>query len=686
MLSKISTNLPSHLSLKFLKIYANSGDIESARRVFDKIPQPDLPSWTILISAHTNQGFPKESIELYKDLRKRNIEPDKLVLLSVAKACSVLADLVKAKEIHEDAIRFGFESDLVLGNAFIGMYGKCKFIQGAQNVFDELPKRDVISWTSIMACYFNCGFPREALRIFREMCLNGVKPNSITVSSTLPACSDLKYLNSGREIHGFAIKNGMGDNVFVNSGLVNMYANCLSIKDAQLVFDNMSRRDIVSWNVILTSHFSNGECEKALNLFQQMRNEGVKLSSASWNAMISGCMQNGRTQQALDLLAQMQDSGFNPNHFTVASVLPACTDLESLRGGREIHGYSYRHQFFKDIMVGTSLVFMYAKCGELELSRRVFNNLPRRDTIAWNTMILANSMHGNGEEALSLFHEMLNSGVRPNSVTFTGVLSGCSHSRLVDEAQLILNSMSREYMIEPDADHYSCMVDVLSRAGRLKEAYEFIQKMPREPTPGAWGALLGACRVFKNVELGKIAAKRLFEIEPENPGNYVLLSNILVAAKLWDDASEIRKMMRDRGIIKMPGCSWVQVKNKVYTFVAGDKKNDLSDEIYSFLDELGEKMRLAGYLPDTDFVLQDVDQEEKEHVLCSHSEKLAVAFGVLNLNGESSIRVFKNLRVCGDCHNAIKFMAKIVGVQITLRDSLRFHHFKDGQCSCRDFW
>ncbi|KAI3895717.1 hypothetical protein MKW98_025508 [Papaver atlanticum] len=605
-------NHSSNITIKFFKACINSGDIENARKLFNKIPQPDIRLWTILISAHTKHGFPKESVEIYSDLLKRNIEPDRLVLQSVAKACAVLADLVKAKKVHEDAVRFGFESDLLLGNALIDMYGKCRFVQGAKKVFSELSTRDVISWTSILACYINCGFPREALRILREMCSSGVKPNTITVSSALPACSDLKDLNSGREIHGFAVRNLMGDNVFVSSALVNMYANCASIRNSELVFENMSQRDIVSWNVILASQFSNGQCDKALNFFQQMMDEGVKLDSASWNSVISGCMQNGRTQEALELFVRMQDLGFKPNNITVASVLPACTDLESLRGGREIHGYSYRHQHFEDIVVGTSLVFMYAKCGELDLSRRVFDNLLRRDTIAWNTMILANSMHGNGEEALSLFHKMLNSGVKSNSITFTGVLSGCSHSRLVDEAQSILSSMSKDYMIEPDADHYSCMVDVLGRSGQLKKAYEFILEMPVQPTAGAWGALLGACRVYKNADLGKIAAKRLFEIEPENPGNYVLLSNILVTAKLWDDASKIREMMRDRGIFKMPGCSWIQVKNKVYTFVAGDKENDKSDEIYSFLDELGEKMRFAGYMPNTDYVLQDVDQEEKE--------------------------------------------------------------------------
>ncbi|GMH24100.1 hypothetical protein Nepgr_025943 [Nepenthes gracilis] len=295
-------------------------------------------------------------------------------------------------------------------------------------------------------------------------------------------------------------------------------------------------------------------------------------------------------------------------------------------------------------------------------------------------------MHGNGEEALLLFRDMINSGFRANSVTFAGVLSGCSHSRFVDKGLEIFHSMSQDHSVEPDIDHYSCMVDMLSRAGRLKEAYEFVQRMPMEPTAAAWGALLGGCRVYKNVELARIAANNLFRIEPENPGNYVLLSNIFSTAKLWNEASETRKLMRSKGISKTPGCCWIEVRNRVYTFVVGDKRNEQTDRIYKFLDHVGEKMRIAGCFPITEFVLQDLDQEEKEEVLCSHSEKLAVAFGVLNLAGESTIRVFKNLRICGDCHNFIKFVAEISGVRIIVRDSFRFHHFKEGLCSCGEFW
>nr|XP_043631249.1 pentatricopeptide repeat-containing protein At1g20230-like [Erigeron canadensis] len=686
MLSKLPTNLPPHLSLKLIKTYCDSGDLRRAHQLFDKIPDPDLHLWTVLISAYTRQGLQKEAINLYTLLRNKDIKPDKFILLSFVKACATSRDVVEAQRVYKDAVTFGFHRDVLLGNAMIDMFGKCKYLEGAKRAFDELGNRDVISWTSLCSCYVSCGKPRMGIQAFREMGLDGVRPNSVSVSTILPACSDLKCLNLGREIHGFVVKNGIGGNVFTSSAIVDMYASCLCIKQAELVFNRMVTRDTVSYNGMISAYFENGEAEKAIRMFEKMKNEGSKLNYASWNAVLCGCLQTGRTQQALELLAEMQHTGFSPNQITLTAILTACTNLESLRGGKEIHGYIFRHFFLDDTTALTALIFMYAKCGKLEFSRKAFKMMSRKDTVAWNTMINANSMHGNGEEALALFNEMLKSSAKPNAVTFTGVLSGCSHSRLVDQGLSIFNSMSRVHLIEPDAEHHSCIVDVLSRAGRLDEAYRFIQDMVIQPTASAWGALLGACRVYKNVDLARIAAKRLFEIEPHNGGNYVLLSNIFVNAKLWGEASETRKLMRDKGIKKEPGCSWVQVKNKIHTFVVADKNNEHSDAIYKFLSNMSEKMRQAGYLPDTEFALQDLDHEEKEGTLCNHCEKLAVAFGLLNMNGESSITVFKNLRICGDCHNAIKYMAKIVGVTIIVRDSLRFHHFRDGHCSCKDFW
>ncbi|PKU64727.1 Pentatricopeptide repeat-containing protein [Dendrobium catenatum] len=673
--------------MKSLSSYLHSGQLDLARKLFDKIPNPDLRALTLLLSAYSKHGRPKQSIALYRKLcKEKNLQPDRYVILSVAKACSLSLDTFEAKELHSDAIRFKLASDLLVGNAFIDMYGKCRLIEEAISVFDEISGKDVISWTSLILAHANCKQSGEALQVFREMLISGMKPNSVTLCTVLPVCSAMKAINLGKEIHGFALRNRFEEDVWVSSGLINMYAKSLNLRLARSVFDGLLERDTVSWNTMLSSYFSIGNSEEALELFGKMKSVEDQMNCASWNCMVSGFAQNGRVREAVEMFAQMQHSGFRANEITIASVLPACSNMENIRGGREIHGYTYRHCFIKDKMILTALVLLYAKCGDLMKSRLVFDQMIHKDVIAWNAMIFASSMHGCGEDAICLYHQMIKSGMKPNSMTFMGVLSGCSHSLFVEEGRSIFSAMSRDFGIQPDAEHYSCMVDVLCRAGHLQGAYEFIQGMPMEPKASAWGAMLAACRLYKNVELGKISADRLFEIEPENPGNYVLFSNILMNAKLFDEASKIRKLMRDRGVKKVPGRSWIQIKNKVYTFVKDDDKMLFRDEIFGFLEKIGKKMKLEGYKPDIDFVLQDVKGEEMEEALCSHSERLAVAFGAMNLNGESVIRVFKNLRICGDCHNAIKFMSKILGVGVTVRDNLRFHHFRDGSCSCHDRW
>ncbi|XP_047310427.1 pentatricopeptide repeat-containing protein At1g20230-like [Impatiens glandulifera] len=686
---KVWTEFPSRVNLSIFKKCLNSGDLVHARQLFDKMSEPNVRSSTVLIDGYTKHGYPREGIKLYRELQRKNIiQPDKLLLLSVIKACAALANLDRAKEIHTDAIKYGFDSDLLLGNALIDMYGRCKCAEFARHVFGGLIVKDVISWTSIASCFILNGMSMEALQFFREMGFNRVRPNSITLSSILRACSDLKHLRFGREIHGFVIRNEPDENVFVTGGLINMYGHCSSIDQAETVFNNTSKHDTVSWNVMLTAFFANEEPEKALCVYSQMIDKRVKFDYASWNVVIGGCLRNDRTIEAFQILRDMQKLGFKPNQITITTLLTAFATFENLRGGKETHGYIFRN-FLDDITsTNTALLFAYAKCGELEASCRVFDMMKKKDKTAWTTMIVTFSLHGDGKRALSHFQKMLNSGFKPDAIAFTGVLSGCSHSCLVDEAREVFKSMKRDYSVEPDAEHYSCMIDVLGRAGHLDEAYRLIQTMPMEPTVGAWGALLGACRTYKNVDLGRVVAEELFAIEPKNAGNYALLTNIFSNAKLWEDAAETRKLMRERGIRKEAGCSWIRVKNKVYSFVAGEKRDYFqADEIYKFLEEIGEKIRLVGYKPKTEFVLQDIEGvEEKEDMLCNHSEKLAVAFGILNLNGSSSVSVFKNLRICGDCHSAIKCIAKVVGVRIVVRDCQRFHHFSDGVCSCGDFW
>jgi pentatricopeptide repeat protein len=301
-------------------------------------------------------------------------------------------------------------------------------------------------------------------------------------------------------------------------------------------------------------------------------------------------------------------------------------------------------------------------------------------------MIVGYAMHGCGKEALEVFEKLQHSGTKPNHITLVGVLSACCHSGLVDEGLKYFDRMIRDYDIAPEVEHYCCMVDVLGRAGRLDQALNFINRMPTKPTADVWGSLLGSCRIHKNLELGEHVAEQLFELDPKNAAHYVLLSHIYAEAGRWDGVEKVRKMMRDRRVKKTAGCSWVEINNKMYAFSTGDRSHPWTEEIYAMLDGLSGQMKEAGYVADTNFVSHDVQEEQKQHILCYHSEKLAVAFGVISLPPRTPIRIVKNLRVCGDCHSAIKFISKIVQREIVVRDANRFHHFKDGHCSCGDYW
>lgn len=340
----------------------------------------------------------------------------------------------------------------------------------------------------------------------------------------------------------------------------------------------------------------------------------------------------------------------------------------------------------ENVYVGTSIVDMYCKCGRVEMARKAFDRMKEKNVLSWSAMVAGYGMHGRGQEALQVYSEMRKSRVTPNYITFVSVLAACSHAGLLKEGRHWFNAMKEEYNVDPGVEHYGCMVDLLGRAGCLDEAYGLITGMKIKPDFVVWGALLSACRIHKNVKLGEISAKKLFELDPKNCGYYVLLSNIYADAGRWKDVERMRILIKKRGILKPPGYSLVELKGKIHCFFVGDRKHPQHNEIYAYLEKLFLKMQEAGYVPDTGSVLHDVDEEEKGTVLRVHSEKLAVAFAIINTVPGTAIHVIKNLRVCGDCHSAFKLIAKLVDREIVVRDSHRFHHFKDGFCSCGDYW
>eukprot|EP01018_Ginkgo_biloba_P030278 Gb_21443 [translate_table: standard] len=634
-----------------IDMYTACENVEIACHVFDRISQRNIVSWNAVIRGYARNNLWEEALSLYCQMHKASIPPDKFTFPLLLKACQGLSALQRGKEIHGRIIRGDFEIDIFVGTALIDMYAKCGSIEYAQQAFHKLSKRDIVSWNAMISGYTQGGYANDALDVFCQMQLAGVKPDSFTFVSILPACAHLGDLQQGKEIHEYIIRGGFESDVFVGSALIDMYAKCRSIEVSRQVFDKMLEKNVVSWN-----------------------------------AMIGGYSQNGHANEAMELFSQMQLAGVRPNSITIAGALAACAHLAVLKQGKEIHNYIIRTGLQCDSFLGNAVIDMYAKSGSIEIARQVFDKMSQRNVVSFTAMISGYGMHGLGEDALTLFNQMQLAGMKPDYITFIAVLSACSHAGLVDEGWQYFHLMSHQYLITPRVEHYACMVDLLGRAGHLDEAQEFIKRMPLRPDSSVWGALLGACRIHCNVELGEHVSECLFKLEPGNSGNHVLLSNIYAKAGRWHDVAKIRTMMKERGIEKTPGYSWIEVKNRLHTFLVGDRLHPQSEKIYAMLDSLAAQMRKEGYVPDTSFVMHAVKEEEKEYILRGHSEKLAIAFGLINTSPGTLIRVTKNLRVCGDCHNATKYTSKIVDREIIVRDANRFHHFKKGLCSCGDYW
>lgn len=437
---------------------------------------------------------------------------------------------------------------------------------------------------------------------------------------------------------------------FVQSSLIGFYTKCGELGFARKVFDKMPLRSIVAWN-----------------------------------AMISGYEQNGFAKEGVDLFNLMMGSGVDPDQATCVGVLSACAQLGALELGSKVHGFIVNHGFKVNTFLGTALINMYAKCGNVIQARQVFDGMKDKNVVAWTAMISGYGVHGYGKEALELYHSMEGSGIVPNEITFLTLLSACGHTGMVDEGKQIFSSMKRDYGLLPGTEHHVSMVDLLGRAGFLKEAYDHVRKL-KKPGPAIWTALLGACKMHKDFNLGVEAAEKLLAMEPENPGHYVIISNVYALAGKMDRVETIRNVMIKRRLKKHVGYSTIEVNKETHLFTMGEKSHPEMSEIYRYLDDLMRRVSLAGYVPAKDSVLHELEEEEKEHALRYHSEKLAIAFGLLKAKGGSAIRVVKNLRMCEDCHLAIMFISSVTKREIIVRDKLRFHHFKDGVCSCADFW
>ncbi|XP_061353922.1 pentatricopeptide repeat-containing protein At2g37310 [Gastrolobium bilobum] len=583
------------LASKLINFYSKSNLIREARKVFDAIPHKNSFSWNAMLIGYTFNGMFRDALNLFTSLSfSSSVSPDSFTITCVLKVlASSFCSPRLAKEVHCSVLRRGFDWDVFVLNALVTCYSRCDELGLARTVFDRMPERDVVSWNSMIGGYSQCGFYEECKRLYLEMLgVAGFAPDVVTVLSVMQACGQSKDLVFGMEVHRLVNERQIEMDVSLCNAVIAMYAKCGSLDYARELFEELTEKDEVTYGSIISGYMVYGFVEEAMTIFRGMENHGLSI----WNAVISGMVQNNQYEGVFDLVREMQGSGLRPNAVTLASTLPLFSYFSNLRGGKEVHAYAIRRSYDQNMYVATAIIDTYAKLGFIHGARQVFDQSGSRSLIIWTAIISAYAAHGDASLALGLYAQMLDKGIQPDPVTLTAVLTACAHSGLVDEAWEIFNVMPSKYGIQPLVEHYACMVGVLSRAGKLSEAANFISKMPIEPSARVWGALLHGASVYGDVEMGKFVCDHLFEIEPENTGNYIIMANLYSHAGRWEEADRVRERMKEIGLQKIRGCSWIESSGGLLSFIAKDVSNGRSDEIYALLEGLLGLMREEGYI------------------------------------------------------------------------------------------
>ncbi|KAL4653788.1 hypothetical protein ACB092_01G331300 [Castanea dentata] len=593
----------------------------------------------------------REALELFEILEfEGGFELESSTYDALISACIGLNSIRGVKRVSSFMSSNGFELDLYMRNRVLLMHVKCGMMTDARRLFVEMPEKNLVSWNTIIGGLVDSGNYDEAFQLFFITWEESSDGGSRIFSTMIRASAGQGLIFSGRQFHTCALKMGVADDIFVTCALIDMYSKCGSIEDAQCVFDEMPEKTTVGWNSIIAGYALHGYSEEALRMFYEMRDSGVEM-----------------------------------DHFTFSMVIRICTRLASLEHAKQAHASLVRHGFGLDTVANTALVDFYSKWGRMEDARHVFDKMPQKNVISWNALIAGYGNHGHGEEAIEMFEQMLQEKMRPNHITFLAILSACSYSGLSERGWEYFKSMSRDHKIKPRAMHFACMIELLGQEGLLDEAFALIRSAPFKPTANMWAALLTACRVHENLELGKFAAEKLYGMEPEKLNNYIVLLNIYNSSGNLKEAAAVVQTLRRKGLRMLPACSWIEVKKQPYFFHSGDKSHAQTKEIYQKVDNLMLEISKHGYVPERKYLLPDVDEQEKR-VLLYHSEKLAIAFGLINTPGWTPLQIVQSHRICGDCHSAIKLIAMVTGREIVVRDASRFHHFRDGSCSCGDYW
>ncbi|CAI9261285.1 unnamed protein product [Lactuca saligna] len=600
---------------------------------------------------------------------------------TLASLISSSKNITQLLQIHAAVIRHGFHNHPVLNFKLQRSYSSFGRLDSSLALFTHTHDPNVFFYTSIIHAHAADNLHMRGIQLYIQMMSQDVEPNEFTFSALLKGCP----LEPGKLLHPHVIKLGFDCNMHVRTALVDVYSRGGDLVSARQLFDTMPERSLVSLTSMITGYAKHGDLINARSLFDTIADK----DAVCWNVMIGGYAKYGKPTDAITLFRKMLQTKMNPNQVTFVAVLSACGQIGALESGRWIHSYIQNNGIQINIHLGTALIDMYTKCGSLEDALNIFNNLKNKDVITYNAMISGYSMHGYHQEALLLFQDMHKNHKQPTAISFIGILNSCAHSGLVSIGKGIFLSMETKHKIKPTIEHYGCVINLLGRAGFLNHAYTLTNNMNInniKPDPIIFGTLLDSCTLHKNIELAEKIVKFLIDHNLANSGTYILLSNLYASASNWAGVARMRALMKEHGVQKEPGCSSIEVNNKVHEFVAGDMKHPKSEEIYGMVEEVNGWLESHGYSPQTDVVLQDIGKRERVRSLEVHSEKLAIAFGLISTKAGSSIKIVKNLRVCLDCHEVTKLISKVTGRRIVVRDRNRFHHFVDGLCSCGDYW
>ncbi|WCJ35943.1 Pentatricopeptide repeat-containing protein At1g74630 [Euphorbia peplus] len=627
-------------------------------------------------------------------------------------------NLTSLKQVHAFLLKFGLDNNPFFAGKLLlhSIFTLFDSLDYATRIFVHTPNPDVFMYNTLIRGLAESDQPHHSLATFITMRRNSdTLPDSFSFAFLLKAAANLRSFRAGIQLHCQAFKHGLHTHLFVGTTLVSMYGECGYVGFARKVFDEMREPNVVAWNALITAFFRSEDVKGAKGVFDSMplRNltswnlmlagyvkigelevakqmflEMIVKDDVSWSTMIVGFAHNGWFDEAFGFFRELRREGRRPNEVSLTGVLSACAQSGALEFGKILHCFIEKAGYVWVVSVNNALLDTYAKCGNLSMARLVFDRIPgKRSIVSWTSIMAGLAMYGHGEEAIKLFQEMEESGARPDGIMFISLLYACSHAGLVEQGCEYFDKMENFYNIKPSIEHYGCLVDLYGRSGQLQKAYQLVCQMPIPPNDVIWRTLLGACSIHGNVKLAEKVKERLAVLDPDNSSDHVLLSNIYAVAGKWKDVAAVRRSMAHQQIQKTPGWSMIEVDKIMYTFLAGAKVDEITAEAYEKLREIIVRLKVeGGYVPEVGNVLHDIEEEEKEDSVSMHSEKLAVAFGISRLCEGKTVRIVKNLRVCRDCHTMMKLISKVFKLEVVVRDRSRFHSFKNGVCSCRDYW